>query len=166
MKTKNSTPWCKLYYSALKYNIAVSPSKHRAIFNWSFYTAFIYLTITVLFGFYIWLSLLCVGCLILLNYFHRQISLLLSNQPSFSLNTSISHSILGNFVLSDTGECQFNSQEILQISAKSQINLWGYWLVFTKSDAALKKHFVFKDSISRQDQARIARTILRMKKYG
>jgi hypothetical protein len=52
------------------------------------------------------------------------------------------------------------------MSAKSQINLWGYWLVFTKSDAALKKHFVFKDSISRQDQARIARTILRVKKYG
>lgn len=136
------------------------------MFNWSFYTVFIYLTITVLLGFYIWLSLFCVGFLIFLNYFHHKISLQLSNQQGLSLNTSLASDISGNFVLSDMGECQFNSQDILQISAKSQINLWGYWLVFKKNDAALKKHFVFKDSLSRQDQARIARTILKVKKYG
>ncbi|MBA6327027.1 hypothetical protein H4J46_03535 [Colwellia sp. MB02u-6] len=71
-----------------------------------------------------------------------------------------------NFVLSDTGECQFNHQKSLQISSHSQINLWGYWLVFSSRDTVTAQHFIFKDSLSSEDQARLARTILRVKSYG
>ncbi|TWX72570.1 hypothetical protein ESZ39_08315 [Colwellia sp. C1TZA3] len=82
------------------------------------------------------------------------------------LFTSSKDKTTTNFVLSDTGECQFHHQKVLQISANSQINLWGYWLVFTRRDAVTAQHFIFKDSLSSKDQARLARTILRVKSYG
>tara|TARA_R110000744_G_scaffold112531_7_gene211178 strand:- start:1721 stop:1963 length:243 start_codon:yes stop_codon:yes gene_type:complete len=69
-----------------------------------------------------------------------------------------------SFILSDTGECQFSGQEPLQISANSQINLWGYWLVFTPKDFAITKQFIFKDSLSSEDQARLARSIMRVQR--
>ncbi|WP_157673891.1 hypothetical protein [Cognaticolwellia beringensis] len=69
-----------------------------------------------------------------------------------------------SFVLSDTGECQFTGQAALQISANSQINLWGYWLVFTPKNFAITKHFIFKDSLSSEDQARLARSIMRVQR--
>jgi len=66
-------------------------------------------------------------------------------------------------VLLQTGECQFVAQQTVQLSASSQINLWGYWLVFTANDSDLSQRFIFKDSLSAQDQARLARTIMRAK---
>jgi hypothetical protein len=160
VKTKILTPWSNLYYSALKYNIRVSPSKHRATFIFSFYTLFFYLTLTVLVGFQLWLGILCT-VLLLSHYCHPHIAVI--TEQLFKLKPSIKTCIANNFILSDSGECQFNHKNILQLSANSQINLWGYWLVFTKSDVALKQYFIFKDSLSSEDQARIARTILRMK---
>ena len=68
-----------------------------------------------------------------------------------------------HFVLSETGECQFSARPILQLSAHSQINLWGYWLVFTDKDSSVAKEYIFKDSLSAKDSARLARTILRMR---
>lgn len=80
----------------------------------------------------------------------------------FILFTEGKNSTTVTFILSDTGECQFNNRKILQISVNSQINLWGYWLVFTKNDTGLSKQFIFKDSLSSEDQARLARTIMRV----
>ncbi|MBA6415862.1 hypothetical protein H4J50_07515 [Colwellia sp. 6M3] len=99
--------------------------------------------------------------LLLSHYCHPYIAVI--TEELFNLKPSIKTCITNNFTLSDTGECQFSHKNILQLSANSQINLWGYWLVFTKSEAGLKQYFVFKDSLSSEDQARIARTILRMK---
>tara|TARA_R110000737_G_scaffold106215_2_gene139109 strand:+ start:8075 stop:8338 length:264 start_codon:yes stop_codon:yes gene_type:complete len=79
------------------------------------------------------------------------------------LFTSTDNKTTTHFVLLETGICQFNDRQALQISTHSQINLWGYWLVFTSSDTALTKYFIFKDSLSSEDQARLARTIIRVK---
>jgi hypothetical protein len=68
-----------------------------------------------------------------------------------------------HFLLDDIGGCQFNNQQKLQLSASSQINLWGYWLVFTDTCATQK--FIFKDSLSAKDQARVARTIMRIRQF-
>ena len=67
------------------------------------------------------------------------------------------------FLLTEDGQCQFSPNEHRQISPNSQINLWGYWLVFT--DSTLASQFIFKDSLSTIDQTRVARTILRVKQY-
>lgn len=69
-----------------------------------------------------------------------------------------------SFLLTATGECQFNQHEPMQLSAKSQINLWGYWLIFAASKTNQSACFIFKDSLSSQDQARIARAIIRIQR--
>jgi len=68
-----------------------------------------------------------------------------------------------HFLLDDSGRCQFNNQQKLQLSASSQINLWGYWLVFT--DTCVTQKFIFKDSLTAKDQARVARTIMRIRQF-
>jgi len=163
VKTKRLTPWCSLYYSELKYNIKVSPSVHRAILLLLFYLAFAYFTLAVLVGFKLWLGLFILalfGCVV---FFYCQAPAPLATKWLLLFN-SIDAKTSAFFVLSATGICQFNHRATLQISANSQINLWGYWLVFTTGDAALTKLFIFKDSLSSEDQARLARTIMRMQK--
>ena len=112
-------------------------------------------------GFYIWLGIFITALFIFSSCFYQQAAALASKW--LSLKSSLENQTIENFILSDTGECQFNNKAALQISAHSQINVWGYWLVFANSDAVFTKHFIFKDSLSNEDQARIARTILRIK---
>ena len=84
-------------------------------------------------------------------------------EEAYMLFNSTDNQSTKYFILSATGLCQFNDRKLLQISAKSHINLWGYWLVFTTSDIASRQCFIFKDSLSSEDQARLARTIIRIK---
>jgi hypothetical protein len=126
---------------------------------------FTYLTLTVLVGISFWLGLFMAALLGFIILLYRQVPAPIASQW-LMLFTSSKDKIKANFVLSDTGECQFNHQKDLQISANSQINLWGYWLVFSSEDAVTVQHFIFKDSLSSKDQARLARTILRVKSYG
>lgn len=116
-----------------------------------------------LLGSQLWLGLLFAAASAAVLFLYHQTSASLARKW-LALFTPLSHNITTSFVLSDSGECQFIGQEKLYISANSQINLWGYWLVFTKSDALLTKMFIFKDSLSSQDQARLARTIIRIQK--
>lgn len=81
----------------------------------------------------------------------------------FSRFNLIDNNLSESFVLSASGECQFPERPILQLSAHSQINLWGYWLVFSDNDSGVEKRFIFKDSLCVEDQARVARTILRVR---
>jgi hypothetical protein len=130
-----------------------------------FYLGFAFLTLTVLIGFKVWLGFFTAALLGFVVFVFWQVPALLTSKW-FSLFTSIEDKTAASFVLSDTGECQFNGQEALQISTNSQINLWGYWLVFTSNDKTLANRFIFKDSLSREDQSRLSRTILRVKSYA
>ena len=163
MKTKSLTPWCSLYYSELKYNIKISPSANRAIFTLLFYLVFTYLTLTILIGFKLWLGLVITALFGLMTVLYRH-----ARKPLISrlltLLIAKEHNTTRFFVLSDSGLCQFNNKSAVQISANSQINLWGYWLVFKTSDEVLANQFIFKDSLSSQDQARLARTLMRVQK--
>jgi len=160
VKIKNSTPWCSLYYSELRYNINISPSAHRAIFNLLFYVGFSYIALTIFIGFKLWLGLLITLVLVLFIFLFQQLPVLVINKW-LKLFTSSEDKNATSFVLSDTGECQFSGQAALQISANSQINLWGYWLVFSANNFADTQYFIFKDSLSCEDQARLARSIMR-----
>ena len=162
MKIKTLTPWCSLYYSELKYNISLSPSQHRAIFNLLFYFGFTYLCLSIFIGFKLWLGLAIVFLLCGGIFLYRKAGVTLSRQY-LRLVTSHKHTSVKSFVLSQTGECQFIAQQRLQLSAKSHLNLWGYWLIFKPNDTKSSKFFIFKDSLSSQDQARLARTIMRVK---
>ena len=88
-----------------------------------------------------------------------------------------------NFTLTETGEYQ-SQHAHGQLSEQCQSNFFGYWLVFyviadqsqqyrsqahqsqqnQSQSATLNKHFIFKDGLNRQDQARLARIIIRMQK--
>ena len=63
------------------------------------------------------------------------------------------------FSLTEVGQYQGIDLQKQQLSSSSQINLWGYWLIFIDKNQPSK--FVFKDSLSLQDRARLARVILR-----
>lgn len=165
---KNLTPWCSLYYSELKYNIKVSPSRHRLIFTTLFYFCFAYITLTFLLGVPLWLGFFILLLAGLIIYIIQQAIIALPpSSPSIrkwlNLFSSIDNKATRHFILSETGVCQFNDHQALQISHHSQVNLWGYWLVFATNDSALKQYFIFKDSLSCQDQARLARTVMRVK---
>ncbi|WP_085283562.1 hypothetical protein [Colwellia chukchiensis] len=67
-----------------------------------------------------------------------------------------------NFLLSSSGQCRFNEHQLGQLSRDSQLYLWGYWLIFHVNDNAPANRFIFKDSLTVQDQARLARAILRV----
>lgn len=115
----------------------------------------------VFFDFKLWLGL-CISVLFSFVFiFYRQVFNAIVSK-FFILFTAAKNSTTVSFILSETGEWQFNNQKGLQISAHSQINLWGYWLVFTKNETGLSKQFIFKDSLSSEDQARLARTIMRV----
>lgn len=64
------------------------------------------------------------------------------------------------FLLTTTGSCQFSDKPKQQLSCASQINLFGYWLVY--DEKGIDNVFIFKDSLSAQNQARVARTIMRV----
>jgi len=107
----------------------------------------------------LWLGLFISALFSVMFIFYRQVLIAITGK-FFILFPPANGSASVNFVLSDTGECQFNNQKTLQISARSQINLWGYWLVFIHNDQGLSKQYIFKDSLSNKDQARLARTII------
>jgi len=137
---------------------------HKAIFNLLFYLCFVYIGLTFIFDFKAWLSVFIalLACLVILISQLTTITLS-SASKWFMLFNSTDNQSTKYFILSETGLCQFNDRKLLQISDKSHINLWGYWLVFTTSDIAFRQCFIFKDSLSSEDQARLARTIIRIK---
>jgi hypothetical protein len=111
-------------------------------------------------GFKLWFTLIILTFTFLFISYRNSV-LLLSQRKSSTFLAKFIIQQTDFFVLTDMGECQCSGQAILQLSANSQINLWGYWLVFTNSAANSK--YIFKDSLSAKNQARIARTIMRMR---
>lgn len=113
-------------------------------------------------GFRLWLTVLFVLIIFLLTIYAKQFVLHLLDKTLYLLNIAHVNKHCC-FTLTDYGQCQFSDEKKSQISPNSQINLWGYWLVFT--DNTMVNKFVFKDSLSAIDQARIGRTINRVKQF-
>jgi hypothetical protein len=91
------------------------------------------------------------------------------------------------FTLGEVGDCQFSTRKkqsmmkketktepilFLQISPESRVGFIGFWLVFIDEGMPeqyqvekRKKYrkFIFKDSLSNKDHARLSRTVLRVK---
>lgn len=74
--------------------------------------------------------------------------------------------LIERFVLSENGICQF-ADICQQLSARSQINPLGYWLIFQKPllRTNVSRVFIFNDSLSKQDNARIARVIRKLRHH-
>lgn len=123
-------------------------------------TGYILLWFTI--GFRLWLTILFIALSFFLITYARQFMLHLIAKLLYFLNNSNTEKNYC-FILTECGECQFSHEQKLQISTKSQINLWGYWLVFT--DNTRTSQFIFKDGLSVIDQARIGRTINRVKQF-
>jgi len=130
------------------------------MFNLFFYFGFAYLFLTIFIGFGHWFGLFYVVACGSILFIYRSLPVSLTHQWLMFLSVDETTT---SFVLSDTGECQLNEQEVLQISTNSQTYLWGYWLIFNENDRAIDKIFIFKDSLCKIDQARLARAIFRMK---
>ena len=162
MKIKNLTPWCNLYYSALKFNIEVSPSEVKAILKFQIALGCCYTIFLFTLGFKLWftITILLIAFWLITS---RHLVLLFLQRKSSTFLAKFFLQQTDFFLLTDTGECQFNNRKPLQLSAQSQINLWGYWLIFT--DSSVSKKYIFKDSLSAKDQARMARTIMRLRQF-
>ena len=115
-----------------------------------------------MFGFKLWYTLIILLFTFLLIS-HRNLILLFLQRKSSTFFVTFFLQQTDFFLLTDTGECQFNNRKTLQLSAQSQVNLWGYWLIFT--DSSVSKKYIFKDSLSAKDQARMARTIMRLRQF-
>jgi len=72
--------------------------------------------------------------------------------------------LLNTFTVTDTGFCQFG-QQYFQLLANSKTSFLGCWLVLSSVEKTLvisaeqKKLFIYKDSLSNQDYARVCRII-------
>jgi hypothetical protein len=121
-----------------------------------------YILLLFTIGFKLWFAIIFLLVFFLLVSHRKLIFLRLQRITSITFSRYIIQKT-EHFLLDDTGGCQFNNQQKLQLSVNSQINLWGYWLVFTDTSAIQK--FIFKDSLSAKDQARVARTIMRIRQF-
>ena len=160
---KSLTPWCNLYCSALRFNIKVSPSAIKAILKFIIVFGCGYILLLFTIGFKLWFTIALVVIVFFLVSFRKSVFLLSQAYSSTCLNKT-SFSQCDFFLLTDIGQCQFSHEQKQQLSSSSQINLWGYWLVFT--DSQIKSRFIFKDSLSEKDQARMVRTIMRVQQLG
>lgn len=157
---KSLTPWCNLYYSASRFNIKVSPSPSKAVSAFLVILGACYIFGLFAVGFKLWFTVLIllitfiiVRCrTFILHYFQS------NPLPFFSIYFLQKRHF---FALTETGKYQLSNRKEQQLSSSSQINLWGYWLVFI--DQKRSSEFIFKDSLSEQDQARVARIIMRLK---
>lgn len=70
---------------------------------------------------------------------------------------------LSPFIIDEHGEVSFAGERKQQLLPKSQVTFLGYLLIFQHGNKKPEKHFIFKDSLSRQDNARLARIIFRLR---
>lgn len=68
-----------------------------------------------------------------------------------------------SLLLFSDGRCQFAHQPCFALTKNSRVGLCGYWLVFEKNTVKNTRQFIFKDSLSAQDNAILARTIIRLR---
>jgi hypothetical protein len=115
------------------------------------------------------------ACLTLIILFERQwLTLTLSTLLAvfiyfvwyLSQKKQLIHREVNSLRLTLSGECQFNQQTSLQLSKRSKIGVLGYWLVFEGNIAQVSSMFIFKDSLSIKDRARLARTIKYLQQHG
>lgn len=157
---KSLTPWCNLYYSASRFNIKVSPSSSKAVSTFLVILGACYIFGLFTIGFKLWFTLLILLIIFIIIRCRTLILHYFQYNP-FSLFSICFLQKSRFFVLTETGKYQLCNRKEQQLSSSSQINLWGYWLVFI--DQKRSSEFIFKDSLSEQDQARVARIIMRLK---
>lgn len=120
-------------------------------------TCYLFLLVTI--GFKLWFTLV----LLLLAYIvigYQAHILLYFQHSSCPLIAKYLRQKNDAFILTEVGQYQADQLQY-QLSTASHINLWGYWFVFL--DKKVPSRFIFKDSLSKQDNARVARTIMRLR---
>lgn len=69
------------------------------------------------------------------------------------------------FIIDENGELSFTGGSKQQLLAQSQVTFLGYLLLFQQDNKKPEKCFIFKDSLSKQDNARLARIIFRLRNH-
>jgi len=185
VKIQSLTPWCNLYSIESKYNIFVNASRYKTIFYSVAPLCFVVISYILQFSAVstnTWLALFLFS---LSSFIYTLVCL--ANNPSrkrssskyaFALTENGQCYLLDNlpkksgFVLAKpyTDQC-------LQIQQSSRVGLWGCWLNFELVKEGLVKEgltsddlissyraksnslFIFKDSVSSLDYARLCRII-------
>lgn len=173
MKTQSLTPWCNIYYSALKYNISVTSSRYKA-------ALIALLVLLFLLLFLIQNTIYYTAALIIIVIFGLLLDFYLNNyrkKPTDSLR---------QFQLSTSGLVDYHGADVhcvYQLLPQSRCSFLGAWLVmepvnsplevhstYKRRDTLLsqfkpidsgKKHcmFIFKDSFSQADYSHLSRVI-------
>lgn len=101
----------------------------------------------------------------------------------FSPGSSESHSriLLSSLVISSDGYCCFDRGPMLKLTISSRIGFAGCWLILTDelfdmvdeqsrdkpvaTKSVINTYFIFKNSVSAQDYARLSRVVLSLKQH-
>lgn len=158
MKTKNSMAWFNLYSTELRYRVEVKPS------YFPFYCV-IYL-------------LILVACILTVHFtyaylavsFFVGVTVFLSGFIFYSkfstqykvYNYIVKHNVQEPYEieLSDKGECDFFGDKWL-IHPNSRVSFFGCWLFLSEvgSQCISKKMFIYRQSLSHKDFARLCRMV-------
>lgn len=170
---QNSTQWCNLYSVESKYNIDVNHSKNRQSIKQSCFAlyllSFVYITSQI--DFFITQDYLLIFLVTICL-------LMVSGVGFFLLFKAAKNSKTNQLVLHDNGLIDFDSQTSLSLHINSRIGWFGCWLILInelkadeqkikiqrrstyKKKSKSIKIFIFKDSLTTQDYARLTRKIL------
>ena len=156
--------WSNLYSTESKYKLTLYPSAHARIwlFSQCLMLAFVLsFSVTLIFKiafFYLAAAVLLLGLLIFLL---NDVTLRLTAQTTPEY-----------FTLDLSGYCQFGLDDIWLLTKASKLSFWGGYLTLEKIDPLTqkvvqpkvqKRRIIFKDSMSKQDYARLCRVILKNK---
>ena len=158
MKTRNSTPWCNLYSTELKYNVTITPT-YYAFYSYvvAFIATFCFFLVQFTYAYYV--AVVLVSIMVFLLGFLLNSAYVVQNKW---LNFVYKHNTKANKVitLSQARECEFNNQYWI-IDARSRISFMGCWLVLNahSQPQVFERVFIFKSSLDAKDYARLYRVI-------
>lgn len=177
MKTLNSTPWCNLYSTALKYDICVKPSRYRNLLWLSgclFFNLLLISYITYAYQFLLVIVVLTITFMSILiaKKSNEQLTTLqftLDEYHVYSFEDLLENTIINNV----------SRKEHFQLLASSRYSFFGCWLhmaplsnlslataaplSYTINKKGQKKWlFIYRDSLSAQDFSRLSQIIRKL----
>lgn len=147
--------WCNLYLTESKYRLQI---KHSTLVHQLSYYCFSLLVLSL------------VSVCIEPQSIERQYFLVLSVFFSISIFI-VGQTIQQNYILTvdSTGQVALNEQPALIITRGSRIGWIGCWLHLgtpTSHQSSSVRLFIFKDSVSKHDYARLCRSIIRFQRHS
>lgn len=154
MKTVNLTPWCNLFSTGSKYSIEIKKSRYKLLF---FASVTVILIALLLVYFTYAYHLILAGTVLSVLLF----GILLAKKEK-----SV---VVARFELDNQGSCSFDGVHYYQLLTQSRFSFLGCWLYLqncndntrysANDNDAIKRVFIFRDSLCEDDFSRLSNVI-------